>query len=49
MNHRKLAVIALIMAVVFGFIVFVYPLLFNPDAGPAQRSEVAEPPAATSP
>lgn len=49
MSHKKLATIALIMAVIFGFIVFVYPLLFNPDASPAERSEVSDPPAATSP
>jgi hypothetical protein len=30
MSHKKIAIIAVIMVVVFGTITIVYPLMFNP-------------------
>ncbi len=31
MSHKTLAIIAVLMLVVFGLTIFIYPELFNPD------------------
>ncbi|MES3038591.1 MAG: hypothetical protein V4736_11860 [Bdellovibrionota bacterium] len=42
MNHKKIAIIAVIMAVVFGVIVTAYPLMFNPENEPGTSPSPVE-------
>jgi hypothetical protein len=46
MSHKTIAAIALVMAFVFGAMIVVYPLLFNPETpGGAQTEVTPEAPA----
>lgn len=42
-NHKKIAVIAVVMAIVFGSIVVVYPTMFGPEE--ANKTTAAPEPA----
>ena len=47
MSHKTLAIIAVLMLIVFGATIFIYPELFNPDN--KSKTPMAVPAAATAP
>lgn len=48
MKHKTIAIVSVVMLIVFGYTILVYPMLFNPvnDTAPSSVEEPAVPPPA---